>query len=88
MAAEQGDGDAQGLLGSMYEEGEGLSQDYVAAYMWETLSIMSDSSPSRKYFADQSRGFRHELAAKMTKAQIEDGQRRADNWTPNARGTN
>ena len=32
--AEQGDADAQGILGSMYRSGLGVSQDYQEAAKW------------------------------------------------------
>ena len=34
--AEQGNADAQWLLGSMYEEGKGVPQDYKIAVKWYT----------------------------------------------------
>ena len=37
-AAEQGDADAQALLGLMYEVGLGVPHDYVQAYFWLTLA--------------------------------------------------
>ena len=35
--AEQGDADAQSNLGFMYDNGEGVPQDYVRAHMWVNL---------------------------------------------------
>ena len=37
LAAEQGDADAQYNLGVMYENGDGVPQDYVRAHMWVNL---------------------------------------------------
>ena len=36
--ADQGDAAAQFHLGVMYDDGHGLPQDYVLAYMWFTLA--------------------------------------------------
>ncbi len=36
--AEQGDADAQSNLGVMYDNGQGMPQDYVQAYMWLNLA--------------------------------------------------
>jgi hypothetical protein len=38
MAADKGDARSQGFLGVLYEEGSGVSQDYVEAYKWYSLS--------------------------------------------------
>ena len=37
-SAEQGDADAQFVLGGMYEEGRGVPQDYAEAVRWTRLS--------------------------------------------------
>ncbi len=81
-AAEQGDGDGQGVLGQFYEDGKGVQQDYVQAYMWETLAIASMESKKGKYFADEVRAARDELTGKMSKSQIAEGERLAENWQP------
>ncbi len=78
-AAEQGDGDGQGLLGLLYEEGKDIPQDYIQAYMWDTLAISSMTSKGNSS-ANDVRASRDELVAKMSKAQIEEGQRRVENW--------
>jgi hypothetical protein len=68
----------------MYEDGIGVPRDYVRAYMWDTLAISSMMATKGKYFADEVRSGRDELAAKMTNAQIEEGQRLAASWKPGA----
>ena len=41
-AAEQGYADAQFSLGSMYDNGRGVSHDYVIAHMWLSLAAGGD----------------------------------------------
>jgi hypothetical protein len=73
LAAEQGDADAQGNLGVMYDTGTGVPQDYVAAHMWFNLSAaQGDASGSKN---------RNRMANKMTSAQIAEAQRLARDWT-------
>src|SRR5271163_410553 len=36
--ADQGDADAQNILGLMYYSGQGVPQDYVIAHMWLSLA--------------------------------------------------
>ena len=73
--AEQGDASAQYNLGVLYDNGLGVPQDKVRAYMWFTLS------------AAQGRGgaaaFRDLIARRMTPAQIEEAQKLAHEWKPN-----
>jgi uncharacterized protein len=38
-AAEQGNSDAQNDLGLLYEEGNGVPQDYAEAYFWYSLAV-------------------------------------------------
>ncbi|MGH2478045.1 MAG: tetratricopeptide repeat protein [Stellaceae bacterium] len=73
LAAEQGDGDGQSLLGSMYEMGQGVPQDYVRAYMWDNLAASSLKGMNR----DSAIEDRDAIAAKMTPAQLELGQKMA-----------
>ena len=40
LLAEQGDADAQVLLGFMYDRGRGVPQDYVLALMWWTIAAI------------------------------------------------
>jgi TPR repeat protein len=68
---------AQSNLGTMYELGWGVPQDYVIAHMWFNLSaaqgcVLSEFSASE----------RDNLAFKMTRAQIAKAQKLAREWKP------
>jgi hypothetical protein len=65
--AEQGDASAQAVLGGMYEEGQGVPQDYVHAHMW-----YNRASAAGVKEAAQARDI---LAKQMTPAQIAEAQR-------------
>jgi TPR repeat protein len=69
-AAVQGHVFAQQDLGTMYEGGQGVPQNYVLAYMWYTLASSSLHKPAIE--------LRKNLAAKMTSAQIAEGQRMSE----------
>jgi uncharacterized protein len=69
-AAVQGHVFAQQNLGTMYEEGHGVPQNHVQAYMWYTLASSSLHKPAIER--------RKNLAAKMTSAQIVEGQRMSE----------
>ena len=60
--------EAQHRLGLMYEDGLGVPQNYVLAYMWYNLSAGAE-------FLSYSPDSRNKLAARMTSAQIAEGQR-------------
>jgi TPR repeat protein len=74
-AADQGDADAQVLLGQMYSMGRGVPQDYVIAHMWLNLAAASGDK-----VAVEGRDME---AAKMTTAQIAEAQKLARKWKPN-----
>jgi TPR repeat protein len=46
--AKQGDAISQGFLGQMYENGEGLLQDSVMAYVWYNISATRGNNFSRR----------------------------------------
>lgn len=82
QAAEQGDSDAQFLLGRMHYDGNSLATDYVTAYQWFAIAAESGQSVASRY--------RDGLAGKMTEAEVAEGARRAAAWLsqhPFARGT-
>ena len=66
-AAEQGHTQAQFNLGWMYEQGEGVLQDYIRAYAWYSIAA-SQQHDVAKYNRDI-------ILPKMTRTQIEEGQR-------------
>jgi len=77
-AADQGDTNAQRILGLMYVTGRGIPQDYVAAHMWLNLAAAAASGDDQKNAAT----LRDETAAKMTPQQIAEAQRLAREWKP------
>ena len=46
--AEQGDADAQFVLGVMYGEGKGVTQNYKTALKWYGLSAKQGNADARK----------------------------------------
>jgi TPR repeat protein len=72
--AEQGDASAQYNLGVFYDNGLGVPQDYVSAYMWLNLS----AAQGREGAAT----FRDLVARRMTPAQIAEAQKLAREWKP------
>ena len=73
-AADQGDADAQLLLGSLYLTGNGVPQDYVIAHMWLNLAAAHG-----KEEAAEGRDHAEKL---MTPAQIAEAQKLAREWKP------
>ena len=74
-AADQGEAHAQFMLGAMYNEGIGVPQDYVQAYMWLNLSAAGGDE-----VAHQSRDLL--LAPKMSREQIAQAQELTRKWQP------
>ena len=72
--AQQGDADAQFILGVMYSKGQGVPQDDVQAHMWLSLAAAQSKESYRKS--------RDILAERMTPAQLAEAQRLAREWTP------
>jgi hypothetical protein len=71
-AANQGQATAQWRLGGMYYYGHGVPQNYVRAYMWWNLAGISATRPDDWAVASR------DVAAKMTHAQIAEGQRMSE----------
>ena len=65
-AADQGDAPAQANVGVMYNFGQGVRQDYVAAHMWMNLAASRASGDEQKTFSQ----WRDEVASKMTSQQV------------------
>jgi uncharacterized protein len=70
-AAEQGDAMAQHNLGVMYYKGQGAAKDYVEAYKWAFIAGLNGRDVA---------GLKHALFAEMTPAQIDEGQKRANEF--------
>ena len=81
LAAEQGNATAQSNLGSMYYSGEGVPQDYVQAYMWVAVAA-SRFPPSSKQDRDEAVQHRDIVASHMTRRQLAEAQRLAQDWRP------
>ena len=76
-AAEQGDATAQVNLGVLYNNGQGVPQNYVQAHMWYNLAAAQGADISV-----QARTNRDGVVARMTPAQIAEAQRLAIEWKP------
>ncbi len=68
--AEQGNANAQSMLGLLYGKGQGVPQDYAQAHMWYNLA--ASSSPPGKN--------RNIVTKRMTPAQISEAQKLAREW--------
>jgi hypothetical protein len=53
----------------------------VQAYKWYTLAGVDDGEYDQEVF-DQAKRSRDELAQKITRAQVEEGEREAKEWKP------
>jgi len=78
-AAEQGDADAQFNLALMYDNGQGVPQDYVQAHMWLNLAAAGLPPGEDRDSAVKNRDI---VAKLMTPAQIAEAQRLAGKWRP------
>src|SRR6476661_3471443 len=72
--AEQGDANAQYNLGVLYDNGLGVPQDRVRAYMWLNLAAMQGR--------ESAATIRDLVARLMTPAQISEAQKLAREWKP------
>ena len=70
-AAEQGKDDAQNDLGLLYEDGNGVSQDYAGAYFWFCLASAKNPIFSKN---------RDRIAPYLTKAVLLETQEQARIW--------
>ena len=71
-AAEQGDADAQYLVGFAYANGRGVPEDDVTAHMWLNVAAATGD--------EDARTARENVAARMTREQIAEAQARAREW--------
>ena len=62
----------------MYDNGEGVPQDYVQAHKWINLAASRASGPD----AEKYRKARDVVADKMTSDQIAKAQQLASEWKP------
>lgn len=75
-SAKQGNGSGEENIAICYELGQGVQQDYSEAYFWMNLATMGDSGPMWQL---ESR-YRDEFAAKLTKSQIAEVQKKIRLW--------
>jgi TPR repeat protein len=73
--AEQGNANAQYNLGTFYDNGLGVPQDKVRAYMWFSLSAAQGR--------EGAAALRDLIARRMTPAQIAEAQKLAREWKSN-----
>jgi len=79
--AEQGYADAQNNLGTMYDKGQGVPQDYIQAHMWYNLAASSSRGDDRERNVKN----RDLVAEEMTSEQIAEAHRLAREWKPKTR---
>lgn len=72
--ADQGNADAQNMLGYMYAKGQGVPQDFVQAHVWFNLAAAGGKGGA----ADS----RDEMAKLMSSSQIAEAQGLARQWRP------
>jgi len=85
-AADKGDAWAQLGLGIMYQDGQGVPQNYVLAHMWFNLAA---SNPAlEKHGHDQAVRNRDAVARKMTAALVAEVQKLAHEWQPHKDSAN
>lgn len=71
--AEQGDARSQMVIGIMFEDGDGLVQDYVRAHMWLNLAGANGNEEARRS--------RDRIASQLTQSQIAAAQKLArEGW--------
>jgi hypothetical protein len=75
VAADQGIAIAQNHLGTLYENGEGVPQDYVEAYFWLSLGEANGSTSTTDGVDD-----RDLASSELTKAALLEVQERARTW--------
>ena len=77
-AADQGDASAQYNLGGMYYSGKGVVQNFVQAHKWCNLAAANLTGAPRESAAKRI----DILERKMTKAQVAEAQKIAQEWKP------
>jgi TPR repeat protein len=73
-AADRGHTASQVNLGTMYDNGQGVPQDYVYAYMWLQIAAAKGDRVARKA--------RETLTQRMTPGQIAEAQGLVRQWKP------
>jgi uncharacterized protein len=78
-AADQGDIDAQVVLGTAFADGLGVPQDFVEAHKWYNLAAARVTYQDMRIEISKQRD---ELASRMTSTQIAEAQKLARDWKP------
>jgi len=78
-AAQQGHTTAQFEYGLLVLSGDGVDRDLVQAYKWESLATKGGNTNAPRYL--------NMLGQKLMPAQIAEGQKMADSFTPSGGGT-
>jgi TPR repeat protein len=81
-AADQGNATAQYALGILCYTGQGAPKDLVSAHMWFDLAIAGSDKLEAPISAADAMKYRDIVAAKMSKEQLAEAQRRAREWRP------
>ena len=76
QAAEQGQPVAQIYLAEYFADGKGVFKDMVEAHKWLNLAAARLTGDDQK----QAAGFRDQIAAQLTPAQLVEAQKRAREW--------
>jgi len=77
-AAVQGLPFAQYELGSMYDSGEGVSQDYAEAYFWMSLAVSLETRPAKREEIAERRDV---AGSHLTEAALTETRDRIRKWT-------
>ena len=78
--ANQGNPLAQYFLGWMYQDGNGVPQDYVSAHMWSSFAVLNWNRANREAFNEQVKYRVEILEEKMTPSQIEKSHQLFDQY--------
>ena len=78
LAADQGEGVAQGMLATMYANGKGVSQDNNQALLWANIAAANGNKDMIV--------FRNLLIEEMIPDQISQAEHLAKNWKPKKSG--
>ena len=72
LAAEQGNANAQYILGLMYCLGQGVAQNFIEAHKWLNIAGANGEKKATE--------FRDDVAKQMSPEQIAEAQRLAKEW--------
>ena len=75
LAAQQDDSRAQAMLGGMYYNGEGVTEDYRTAHMWFNIASANGVSHAAEG--------RDQLAEMMSREDVDRAQDMAREWIKN-----